>query len=701
MVLSIGMIVKNEEKYLEECLTALKPILDELDSELIIADTGSTDRTVEIAEKFTDNVFYFEWIKDFAAARNSTLNRAQGEWYMFVDADEICQDPTELIRFFKSGEYRKYNNAGYVIRNYTNVEKTTYKDFIAARLAKRTEYLMFKNAIHEQLTPMLAPMKHLNSVFFDHYGYVYTSDDEGKEKLERKQARNIEILLKELKEDEAAGEHPDTHFLLYDQIADYYQTNGDEKKALEYIDMGLEKRSHLNPAILGYYNHKISIIGVLGEYDKTIELVDEYFDTTINPWHTKDFASDCCAYTRRGYAYYKLKQYAKAVSDYAKFADIYGRYKKGKMDDVDLMFSLWQTNEAWVMVSYDVFFRCCYAAHRYEVAESYARAVPIEEYNNLVDVIENHLRIRMEIMDEVGYKNFDFLFGQLDDHGKAFLLALSREKMAKTSPGNRSTVIRKLAALRKTNALADIYHGYFDTGAANYNKIADYLAENGSENGDDLLRILLEQQNDITPFLYTKDFFADRTVQLAIKNFPDTPQLFEDYNINNISREGLEKAANLYGWVMLRVMERRNPIAKTFELYGKLGVRWYDEFKSGDMPGDIRAALLVNNVCEAHAQVDITKFKSAVNDLRNEVPDLTPVVTAYFNEVKEDFRRQNDPTAQISALAKQVKQNIRAMIKAGKLVEAQNTLDDLAGLCPKDTDIESLREAIDNLKGGY
>ena len=47
------MIVKNEEKYLERCLTALKPILDNVDSELIIADTGSADRTVEIAKKFS------------------------------------------------------------------------------------------------------------------------------------------------------------------------------------------------------------------------------------------------------------------------------------------------------------------------------------------------------------------------------------------------------------------------------------------------------------------------------------------------------------------------------------------------------------------------------------------------------------------------------------------------------------------------
>ena len=107
MQLSIGMIVKNEEKYLDRCLAAIKPILDSIDSELIIADTGSTDSTVEIAKKYTDNVFHFEWINDFAAARNSTLDRAKGEWYMFLDADEIFKSCNDIIHFFKSGEYKK------------------------------------------------------------------------------------------------------------------------------------------------------------------------------------------------------------------------------------------------------------------------------------------------------------------------------------------------------------------------------------------------------------------------------------------------------------------------------------------------------------------------------------------------------------------------------------------------------------------
>ena len=138
MQLSIGMIVKNEEKYLDRCLAAIKPILDSIDSELIIADTGSTDSTVEIAKKYTD----------FAAARNSTLDRAKGEWYMFLDADEIFKSCNDIIHFFKSGEYKKYRSARYTIRNYDNSDMKHYSDVLSPRMI-RMDGTRFEYTVHE------------------------------------------------------------------------------------------------------------------------------------------------------------------------------------------------------------------------------------------------------------------------------------------------------------------------------------------------------------------------------------------------------------------------------------------------------------------------------------------------------------------------------------------------------------------------
>jgi hypothetical protein len=82
--LSVCMIVKNEERFLGQCLASVKDIADEL----IVIDTGSTDRTVEIARENGAQVGYFEWCDDFAAARNASITPATGDWILFLDADE-------------------------------------------------------------------------------------------------------------------------------------------------------------------------------------------------------------------------------------------------------------------------------------------------------------------------------------------------------------------------------------------------------------------------------------------------------------------------------------------------------------------------------------------------------------------------------------------------------------------------------------
>src|SRR5690606_7395009 len=97
------LIVKNEEKYLEKCL---KSVID-IAGEIIVVDTGSTDRTKEIAANFTDKVFDFPWRDDFAAARNESIKYATKKWILCLDADEYLPAATQkqiipLIKSYKS-----------------------------------------------------------------------------------------------------------------------------------------------------------------------------------------------------------------------------------------------------------------------------------------------------------------------------------------------------------------------------------------------------------------------------------------------------------------------------------------------------------------------------------------------------------------------------------------------------------------------
>ena len=82
--ISVCIIAKNEEKYIEECLKKLQPY----GFEIIVTDTGSTDRTKEIAEQYADKVVDFEWIDDFSTARNFCAEQAANSWILALDCDE-------------------------------------------------------------------------------------------------------------------------------------------------------------------------------------------------------------------------------------------------------------------------------------------------------------------------------------------------------------------------------------------------------------------------------------------------------------------------------------------------------------------------------------------------------------------------------------------------------------------------------------
>jgi cellulose synthase/poly-beta-1,6-N-acetylglucosamine synthase-like glycosyltransferase len=104
--LTVGMIVKNEEKNLEKCLNALKPLLDAVPSELIVTDTGSTDRTVEIAQKYTDHIIHYEWNDDFSAARNTGLDAARRRVVPVPRRRRVVRRRDTADRFFQQRRVR-------------------------------------------------------------------------------------------------------------------------------------------------------------------------------------------------------------------------------------------------------------------------------------------------------------------------------------------------------------------------------------------------------------------------------------------------------------------------------------------------------------------------------------------------------------------------------------------------------------------
>lgn len=201
-VLSIGMIVKNEIRCLERCLKSLEPLRKTIPCELVIADTGSTDGSREVAERYADILFDFTWVNDFAAARNAVLEWCSGEWFLAVDADEwLVGDFSELTDFLTGREQKKYNVALIVQRNFKDQMQKNWDDFYAGRLGKlRGGKLRYRNPIHEALYytdgKELGTFRKLN-VVLNHDGYAYENETQKAAKF----GRNITLLREELKKD--------------------------------------------------------------------------------------------------------------------------------------------------------------------------------------------------------------------------------------------------------------------------------------------------------------------------------------------------------------------------------------------------------------------------------------------------------------------------------------------------------------------
>lgn len=197
--ISLCMIVKNEEKNLPRCLRSLLPVVDEL----VIADTGSIDRTCEIAAIFGARVIRIPWTDDYSAARNASLNEARGEWILAMDADEVisAQDYDtirSLVRSSPSGNVA----FSVVSRNYTNrVDLETWRanrgeypleevgrgwmPSEKTRLFPNQASLRFENPLHEMVEPSLERqgIPTLSAPFVVHH-YGYLDDERQQRKLQ-------------------------------------------------------------------------------------------------------------------------------------------------------------------------------------------------------------------------------------------------------------------------------------------------------------------------------------------------------------------------------------------------------------------------------------------------------------------------------------------------------------------------------------
>jgi tetratricopeptide (TPR) repeat protein len=218
--ISACLIVKDEEAVLDKCLKSLQGVVDEI----VVVDTGSKDRTVEIAQSYGAVIGHFKWTNDFSAARNYSLSLSSGDWSLWIDADEQL-DPA-CKEAFDLGVVRPHIG-GYSIQivNYLDDGGTT-SEFIHSptRLFRKGPEIFFTEPIHEQINPSLMalglPWTPLPGAVIHHDGYREAAL-ESKNKVERTKS-----MLEKVVE-----QNPNDAFQIFNLANTYFVARDYEKAA--------------------------------------------------------------------------------------------------------------------------------------------------------------------------------------------------------------------------------------------------------------------------------------------------------------------------------------------------------------------------------------------------------------------------------------------------------------------------------------
>ena len=166
MPVSACLIIRDEERYLPSCLSQLTAFADEI----VIVDTGSTDRSLEIANSYGARVFHSPWENDFAAARNLGLTQAHGDWILYIDADELLQA--------QPVQQRQLTAADAIAATVRFCAKARLQPYRELRLFRNRPDIRFSGAIHETIRPAVTALVQAGEgrvvdtdIRIDHRGY--------------------------------------------------------------------------------------------------------------------------------------------------------------------------------------------------------------------------------------------------------------------------------------------------------------------------------------------------------------------------------------------------------------------------------------------------------------------------------------------------------------------------------------------------
>ena len=256
--ISLCMIVKNEERSLAKCLESVKDLVNQI----VIVDTGSTDKTIEIGKSFGADIHYFKWCDDFSLARNFSINLANYKWILILDADEILdlQSTKELKQLSK-----KFNvPTAFEFRVVSDTGSADFNESRVIRMFSNGYNIKYKNKVHEQISASIKEIGvnilRSNSIIH-HDGYNSEFVDQ-----KAKQKRNIPLLEQMMKEE------PEFYYWPYN-LGISHLAIGNNDLAIDYLNQAFNEKLHVNI--------KAAILNILGGIYKNQENWEKVKDVAL------------------------------------------------------------------------------------------------------------------------------------------------------------------------------------------------------------------------------------------------------------------------------------------------------------------------------------------------------------------------------------------------------------------------------------
>lgn len=710
--LSIGLIVKNEEKFLDRCMQALLPLKEQISCEFIITDTGSTDGTIEIAKKYADKFIEFEWCNDFSKARNTGVNVAEGQWFMYVDADEIADSTcvAEIAKFIKSNNRDSYDNTSVRIKNYEDEVNGRVLNIIdAARMYNFTKgKRYFTKPVHETIA--IGTNRCTINAHFDHYGYIKTI-------IDQKTVRNTELLSKIIEEDPhdiGALKH----------LMDLEKVVVERLKMCENA-LKIMKEEDIESDY--YHSFMVEIcrtLGYLGRVDEAEKVYNQYIEE--NHGHIVPVLE---VYYVMADGYERAKNEDKSIECFKKYIEEY-QYQQKKPDNIYSSLTGYEfTNERSYIVA------------NMKVASYLARKDNTEEARKLVNdcnVIEYQtelgrypfavdvINVAGEICDgELAYKSYKKVRGLFGVDTDLYLMQCLNKAFYKIPNEDGKKVFAKGFAVDGDNdpmvALCSL-------------RANDYKYSNC---GQEVVEALKNQEE-----LYASDIFIDAFYATLICN--EDPLSF----YTNCNRLQLEKMISglfqfrdnfelkIYDWIREQDVEKltnliqislfnyivnvtlvklvdRDDLTKDelvrleiiFELYIK-STNMYTKAVYKDevlveeymnaLPPNQAFCYYVNEVI-SKKETEPSEYIAGLTKGVKYYPEMKNCVKFLADIIKKRIDQQEENAQQFQDLGKQIKQMLRMLIRQGNKEQALDVLEKYKQINPTDVDIKDLFEEIEKI----